>query len=337
MDSVDLQVLKTSLEWRAAGHDVILGTIVQTWGSSPRPPGAMLAIRDDGLVSGSISGGCIEDDMINKVRDQSLEVDKPSVVTYGISKEEANRFGLPCGGTLQVVLEKINDDTSFRELLTRVEKHELVCRSLVIETGEVSLKDASPNDEISFDGGVLQCVYGPRWRLIIIGAGQLSTYVAQMAKALDYHVIVCDPRSEYADTWSVPGTVLSREMPDDLVVALKLDAHSAVVAVTHDPKLDDLALMEALKSPSFYVGALGSRLNSENRRERLLLFDLESFEIDRLHGPVGLRIGSKTPPEIAVSILAEITAVRNGVALNSIGFDASKEHAEGATSTVCAV
>jgi xanthine dehydrogenase accessory factor len=337
MDSVDLQVLKTSLEWRSEGHDVILGTIVQTWGSSPRPPGAMLAIRDDGLVSGSISGGCIEDDMINKVRDQSLEVDKPSVVTYGISKEEANRFGLPCGGTLQVVLEKISDDQSFRELLDRVERHELVCRSLVITTGDVALSQALSTDELSFDGETLRCVYGPRWRLIIIGAGQLSTYVAQMAKALDYHVIVCDPRAEYADTWDVPGTVLSREMPDDLVVALKLDAHSAVVAVTHDPKLDDLALLEALKSPSFYVGALGSRLNSQNRRERLLLFDLSESEINLLHGPVGLRIGSKTPPEIAVSILAEITAVRHGVALDTVGLVDGKEVSADASTSVCAV
>jgi xanthine dehydrogenase accessory factor len=337
MDSVDLQVLKTSLEWRSEGHDVILGTIVQTWGSSPRPPGAMLAIRDDGLVSGSISGGCIEDDMINKVRDRSLEVDKPSVVTYGISKEEANRFGLPCGGTLQVVLEKISDDQSFRELLDRVERHELVCRSLVITTGDVALSQASSTDELSFDGETLRCVYGPRWRLIIIGAGQLSTYVAQMAKALDYHVIVCDPRAEYADTWDVPGTVLSREMPDDLVVALKLDAHSAVVAVTHDPKLDDLALLEALKSPSFYVGALGSRLNSQNRRERLLLFDLSESEINLLHGPVGLRIGSKTPPEIAVSILAEITAVRHGVELDTVGLVDGKEVSADASTSVCAV
>jgi xanthine dehydrogenase accessory factor len=258
-------------------------------------------------------------------------------VTYGISKEEANRFGLPCGGTLQVVLEKISDDQSFRELLDRVERHELVCRSLVITTGDVALSKASSTDELSFDGETLRCVYGPRWRLIIIGAGQLSTYVAQMAKALDYHVIVCDPRAEYADTWDVPGTVLSREMPDDLVVALKLDAHSAVVAVTHDPKLDDLALLEALKSPSFYVGALGSRLNSQNRRERLLLFDLSESEINLLHGPVGLRIGSKTPPEIAVSILAEITAVRHGVALDTVGLVDGKEVSADASTSVCAV
>jgi len=337
MDSVDLQVLKTSLDWRASGHDVILGTIVQTWGSSPRPPGAMLAIRDDGLVAGSISGGCIEDDMINKVRDKSLEVDKPSVVTYGISKEEANRFGLPCGGTLQVVLEKINDDAIFAELLRRVEAHELVCRELSIESGEVTLSSGNSTDELQYQDGILKCVYGPRWRLILIGAGQLSTYVAQMARALDYHVIVCDPREEYAETWSVPGTILSREMPDDLVVSLQLDAHSALVAVTHDPKLDDLALLEGLKSPAFYVGALGSRLNSQNRRERLKLFDLTEEEIDRLHGPVGLRIGSKTPPEIAVSIMAEITAVRNGVSLDTIGLPTGKEYSSEASNTACSI
>jgi xanthine dehydrogenase accessory factor len=158
-----------------------------------------------------------------------------------------------------------------------------------------------------------------------------------MAKALDYHVIVCDPREEYAETWSVPGTILSREMPDDLVVSLQLDAHSALVAVTHDPKLDDLALLEGLKSPAFYVGALGSRLNSQNRRERLKLFDLTEEEIDRLHGPVGLRIGSKTPPEIAVSIMAEITAVRNGVSLDTIGLLAGKEYSTDATNTVCSI
>lgn len=337
MDSVDLQVLKTSIEWRDSGHDVILGTIVQTWGSSPRPPGAMLAIRDDGLVAGSISGGCIEDDMINKVRDRSLEVTTPVVMTYGISKEEANRFGLPCGGTLQVVLERVQDDEAFRDLLARVQKHELVCRQLNVDNGSVALTAAQATDELTFVDGILKCIYGPRWRLVIIGAGQLSTYVAQVALSLDYHVVVCDPRAEYAETWSVPNTQLTREMPDDVITSIQLDSRTAVVAVTHDPKLDDLALMEALKSPAFYIGALGSRLNSENRRERLKLFDLSEDEIERLHGPVGLRIGSKTPPEIAVSILAEITAVRNGVILNTIGTNASKAITSEATSTVCAV
>jgi xanthine dehydrogenase accessory factor len=157
-------------------------------------------------------------------------------------------------------------------------------------------------------------LHGPAWRLLIVGAGQISSYLAQMAQALDYHVYICDPRSEYAAEWNVPGTTLVPGMPDDAVIALGLDPHSAVVALTHDPKLDDMVLLEALKSPAFYVGALGSRINNERRRERLLqYFDLSRAEVDRLHGPVGLSIGSRTPPEIAVSILAEMTAVKNGV------------------------
>ena len=172
----------------------------------------------------------------------------------------------------------------------------------------------------------------PDTDILIIGAGQLSKYVAMMAQALDYEVIVCDPREEYAVTWDVPGTTLTREMPDDVVNALELDSHSAVVAVTHDPKLDDMALIEALKSPAFYVGALGSRVNTQKRRERLAQFDLSEGELDRLHGPVGLRIGSKTPPEIAVAIVAEITAVRHEVPLETVG---NKSLDASATQTVC--
>jgi xanthine dehydrogenase accessory factor len=158
-------------------------------------------------------------------------------------------------------------------------------------------------------------IFGPRWRLLVIGAGQLSRALAEMALALDFEVIVCDPREEYAATWEVANTRFVSEMPDDVVTALQLDPHSAVVAVTHDPKLDDLALLEALKSPAFYVGALGSRGNTAKRRERLKLFDLSEEEIARLHGPVGLHIGARTPAEIAIAILAEVIAVRNGVTL----------------------
>jgi len=166
-----------------------------------------------------------------------------------------------------------------------------------------------------FDGKQLRALFGPRWRLLIIGAGQLSRVLAQMALALDFEVICCDPREEYHLTWDVPGTTFSKAMPDDLVLELQLDPHSAVVAVTHDPKLDDMVLLEALKSPAFYIGALGSRVNTAKRRERLALFDLSEQEIDRLHGPIGLHLGSRTPAEIAVAILAEVIAVRNGVSL----------------------
>lgn len=315
MDSVDLQVLKTAREWLTAGRRVVLVTVVKTWGSAPRPIGALTAIRDDGMVVGSVSGGCVEDDMILRVRKRELVQDKPATTSYGVSAEEAQRFGLPCGGTLELVLEPLNADSGLDELLARVERHELVVRRLDMKTGRVRIAPGKWSDQLEFTGAELVSVHGPHWRLLIIGAGQLSKYLAQMAQALDYRVIVCDPREEYADTWDVPGAELKRGMPDDVVLELNLDAHSAVVTLTHDPKLDDMALLEALKSPAFYVGAIGSKKNNEARRKRLAEFDLSESEIARLHGPVGLSIGSKTPPEIAVAILAQMTAVKNGVQL----------------------
>jgi xanthine dehydrogenase accessory factor len=335
MDSVDLQVLSSSVDWLKAGHSVVLATVVETWGSAPRPAGALLAIRDDGQVSGSVSGGCVEDDLIDRIRNQKLAGTKPEVVVYGVTKEQAARFGLPCGGRLQIVLEPVSDIGAMSTLLGRIANRELIARTLDLETGEVSLAPASRTDNLRFDGRLLTTIHGPRWRLLIIGAGQLSRYLAQMAMALDYSVVVCDPREEYADTWDIPAVAFNRGMPDDVVAELNLDSHSAVVAVTHDPKLDDLALIEALKSAAFYVGALGSRLNTAKRKQRLTEFDLSSGELDRLHGPVGLRIGSKTPPEIAVSILAEMTAVRHGVSLASVGSKQSKAVPEEEEGPVC--
>ena len=329
MDSVDLQVLRSTAQWLDQGHRVVLATVVETWGSAPRPAGALLSVRDDGQVTGSVSGGCVEDDLIERIRKQELAGDKPELTAYGITKEEANRFGLPCGGQLRIVLEPLGHKTAWlRELLARVASRELVARELDLESGRVRLSPAARSDTMRFDGRTLKTVHGPRWRLLIIGAGQISRYLAQMAEALDYTVVVCDPREEYAHTWDLPSVELLRGMPDDVIGELNLDGHSAVVALTHDPKLDDLALMEALKSAAFYVGALGSRLNTAKRKQRLAEFDLSQAELDRLHGPVGLRIGSKTPPEIAVSILAEVTAVRHGVDLATVGTKESKEAVE---------
>jgi len=335
MDSVDLQVLKSSVDWLSAGHRVVLATVVETWGSAPRPAGALLAIRDDGQVSGSVSGGCVEDDLIERIRNHPVPGSKPELVVYGVTKEQATRFGLPCGGRLQVVLESLEDLASLSALLARIANRELMARTLDLETGKVTLAPASRSDTLQFDGKSLTTIHGPRWRLLIIGAGQLSRYLAQMALALDYNVVVCDPREEYADSWDIPGVAFTRGMPDDVVAELNLDSHSAVVAVTHDPKLDDLALIEALKSAAFYVGALGSRLNTARRKERLTEFDLSQQELDRLHGPVGLRIGSKTPPEIAASILAEMTAMRHGVELTTVGTKDSKEVPEEQEGPVC--
>jgi xanthine dehydrogenase accessory factor len=318
MDSVDLEVLKASVRWIENGRRVLLATVVRTWGSSPRPEGAMLAICDDGSAVGSVSGGCIEDDMIDHVRRLGIEQTSPTVSKYGISADEAHRFGLPCGGTIELVLEPLTRTSGIDELCRRVDAGQLVTRALDIASGAVRLLPAQASDGVDFDGRQLLTVHGPRYRLLVIGAGQLSRYLCQIAVGLDYQVTVCDPRDGYSDDWGVPDTKLVCTMPDDAVLEMKLDERCAVIALTHDPKLDDLALMEALKTPAFYVGALGSRRNNAARRERLeTYFDLSKMELARLHGPVGLYIGSRTPPEIAVSILAELTAVKNGVVLPS--------------------
>ena len=314
MDSLDRQVLEQARDWYTAGRKVWIVTVIETWGSAPRPPGALLAMRDDGLVVGSVSGGCVEDDLIERVR-TGERVDRPSLIVYGVSKDEAARFGLPCGGTLRLVQEPLLDVNWIGQVLDRTAKHGLVARTLDVDTGQWTIGQASRDDAFTFDGHVMRSVFGPRWHMLIIGAGQLSRVLAQMAQALDFEVICCDPREEYHLTWDVPGTQFTKEMPDDVVLSLRLDPHSAVVAVTHDPKLDDMVLLEALKSPAFYVGALGSRGNTAARKERLALFELTPDEIGRLHGPIGLDIGSKTPAEIAISILAEIIAVRNDVKL----------------------
>ncbi|MSQ20972.1 MAG: XdhC family protein [Betaproteobacteria bacterium] len=315
MDSVDLEVVKSAVNWVAAGHAVTLVTIVKTWGSAPRPVGAMTVIRDDGHVMGSVSGGCVEDDLIDKVKAKQIAATKPEEAVYGVTTEQATRYGLPCGGTLELVLEPISARSKLPELLAIIEKHELVARMLDMKTGDVTLQSGKWSDELTYDGSVLKTVHGPRWRLLMIGAGQVSRYLANFAMALDYHVTVCDPREEYMDEWDLDGVTLTRTMPDDVVLEMNMDGHSAVVALTHDPKLDDLALMEALKSPAFYVGALGSTKNNDTRRKRLAEFDLLAEEIARLRGPVGLKLGGKTPPEIALSIIAEMTAVRRGVKL----------------------
>ncbi|MDR5803515.1 MULTISPECIES: XdhC family protein [unclassified Caballeronia] len=315
MDSVDLEVLKNSARWLDEGHRALLVTVVKTWGSSPRPEGAMLAVRADGHVVGSVSGGCIEDDLIERVRQRGIEQTKPEAVKYGISAEEAHRFGLPCGGTIQLVLEPLTKDSGIAELCAAVESGRLVARTLDMATGRARLEPAQATDGVLFDDATLLTIHGPRYRMLVIGAGQLSRYLCSIAVGLDYQVTVCDPRVEYTDEWNVPGTTIVRTMPDDTVMDMKLDERCAVIALTHDPKLDDLALMEALKTPAFYVGALGSRRNNAARRERLKEFDLNEAELARLHGPVGIYIGSRTPPEIAVSILAEVTAAKNGVSL----------------------
>jgi len=311
MESLDLRVLADALAWRRAGHAVTLATVVETWGSAPRPPGALLAVRDDGVVSGSVSGGCVEDDLIARIQ-AGERARRPAMVAYGVSKEEAARFGLPCGGTLRLVQEPLEDIAWLEQLLARTARHELVSRTLTLATGEVVLAHATREQRMQFDGLMLTTLFGPKWRLLLVGAGQLSQAVAQIAAMLDFEVLVCDPRQEYSAALGPLAAMHVPGMPDDVVRAMQPDAHTAIVALTHDRKLDDMALIEALRSDAFYVGALGSTRNQAARKQRLAgHFGLTDAELARLHGPVGLRLGARTPAEIAVSICAQIIECKN--------------------------
>lgn len=309
MRTADEEVLARAIDWLGDGHAVVLATVAHTWGSSPRPPGAWLAVRDDGRPAGSVSGGCIDDDLCARIA-RGERPERPTTVRYGGSPEACERFQLPCGGTVELVLETLDDARSLQRILNALRSRKLSRRRVSLVDGSARVLPATEGPEFSYDGKVLDKLCGPTWRLLLIGAGQVSRFAAEMALALDYEVLVCDPREEYASAWNVPGSILLRDMPDDCVSAHAGDSRSAVLALSHDPKLDDLALLDALPSKAFYVGALGSRANNERRRERLATLGLDGSAIARLHGPVGLPLGGHTPGEIALAALAGITQVR---------------------------
>lgn len=314
MQSIDLEVLQTARDWQRAGHRIWLVTVAQTFGASPRPPGSLLVIRDDGVLVGSVSGGCIEDDLVLRRNEYSQR--QPVMVSYGVTSEEARRFGLPCGGTLDVLIEAAVPTTDIDALLARITSGEIVARNVDLTSGGWTLERARPGAETTRGDAVFTAIHGPRWRMLVIGASEIARYLADMAAPLDFQVFVCDPREEYRASWRVPGTAFIEGMPDDAVTAFRPDGHTIILTVSHDPKLDDMALLTALKSDAFYVGAVGSKQTTADRKARLAEhFDLTQAELARLHGPVGLPIGSRTPPEIAIAILADLVAARNRLAL----------------------
>jgi xanthine dehydrogenase accessory factor len=313
MGGVDSEVLSTLRAWQAQGQPAALATVVRTYGSSPRPAGSLCAIRNDGAVVGSVSGGCIEQDLIERVRTALPTL--PQRLSYGGNAEENRRWAMPCGGQMELVLECAPSIGILDQVLTALNTRQAIARQLDLASGLSTLFVPNATTRLSCDTQRFITLHGPQLRLLLIGAVQTARYLAEMALALGYTVLVCDPREEYRATWQVPGSELLTSMPDDAVLMAASDARTAIVALTHDPKLDDMALMEALRSPAFYVGALGSKRNHAKRCERLALLDLTPHEIARLRGPVGLPIGSHTPPEIAVAILAELIAARNGIQL----------------------
>ena len=320
MENLDVMVLRTLRNWRESGKRALLATVVRTWGSSPRPVGSIMALCEDGTVVGSVSGGCIEDDLIYKhtqaYTKNEMPQGAPSFVKYGITADEAHQFGLPCGGTLELLLEFDPDAASLKSLVADLERGHLVQRTVRLTDGFVTLRSSDAPENLSVSEVELTNTFGPEYRLLLIGAGQLTEYLATMALFNGFAVTVCDPREEYRGAWSVANVKVVSDMPDDVVTAFKPDRRSCVVALTHDPKLDDLALLEALRTDAFYVGAIGSRRNNEIRHQRMIdHFEQTTATLAGLRGPIGIYIGSKTPAEIAVSVMAEILAVKNGVAL----------------------
>ena len=299
-----------------AGRRVWLVTVTETFGASPRPPGSLMAMRDDGIIVGSVSGGCIEDDLI--LRRHTFSGGKPTLQSYGVTADEARRFGLPCGGELEVLIESALTVAAIDIVLAKIKAGEVFARLVDLASGAWQYRAASPTDATSRTDTVFTCIHGPRWRMLIIGASEIARYLAEMAGTLDFQIFVCDPREEYRQAWRVDSTIWLDGMPDDAVLAFKPDPHTVIVTVSHDPKLDDMALMEALKTNAFYVGAVGSLKTNDERRKRLrdgAVFGLSPSQVAALHGPVGLSIGSRTPPEIAIAILAELVAARNQITL----------------------
>lgn len=313
MNSLDQQVVVQLSEWLEADKQCWLCTIISTFGSSPRPVGSLLACNEDGLYCGSLSGGCVEDDLRESINKRELATSKPEKITYGVTVEDVQRLGLPCGGTLEVVIEPIKPDQQqlYRSLADKISGRDLVTRIVDLETGKASLEDADTFQPLEINDNTLRHTYGPSFQLLLIGAVQVAYYLANMAQALDYQVEVCDPRAELVETTPINNAPVINAMPDDWLRSKTLDQQTAVIALCHDPRIDDMALMEALQeSQAFYIGAMGSDRTSSQRRERLAMLDITEEQIEKLHAPVGLDIGSKTPPEIAIAILAELTSLR---------------------------
>lgn len=315
MQSLDLDVLERVRDWKREGRRVWLLTVAQTFGASPRPPGSLAAIRDDGILVGSVSGGCIEDDLV--ARREEYVGRAPRFAAYGLTAEEARRFGLPCGGELEVIIEPEPDVAQVEALLGEIAQGHIVARHVDLASGEWRLERADALAECARGPERFTSVHGPRWRMLVIGASEIAHYLAEVAATVDFQVFVCDPREEYRAAWRARGARWIAGMPDEAVLALRPDGHTVVLSVSHDPKLDDMALLEALKSEAFYVGAVGSARTSTERRKRLADFDLTPQQVARLRGPVGLAIGSRTPAEIALAILADLVASRNGIVLEA--------------------
>lgn len=313
--SVTQRVINSVVEWLSSGDSVWLCTVVRTWGSSPRPAGSLMAFHpSDGLV-GSLSGGCLEEDLVTGFADA---VSTPHLVDYAITEDDQLRYRLPCGGEVSLLIEKLDpSENVLNHFISLQEKlvMRIKCARQVSLTGEALRIDLNPKGEaVMLSNTVVSVAIGPSYRLLLVGAGEVAHYVAEFAKTLDFSVTLCEPRELFLKGWDVCDVDVVKALPDDLVKQRFNDDHCAILALAHDPRVDDMCLMEALKTQAFYVGAMGSLATSLKRRERLKEFEITQSQLEKLHAPVGVSIGSKRPPEIAISIMAELISARQQTA-----------------------
>lgn len=312
MRTLDFEVLQQALKWCRNGENPWLCTIVHSAGSAPRPLGSMLCTLNNGLQVGSVSGGCVEEDLLERLQNGEFDHKSNHVIEYGVSAEQNERLGLPCGGRLHLLLQRLKqeDESWLAGVLQALGERRCIERKLEIATGQTTLSYTDHFTPLLANDAQLRQCFGPRMRMLLVGAGQLSQSLAELALAMDYEVIVTDTRKNALSQWDGPEVPLLQGMPDDIVREQACDKFSIVITLTHDPRIDDMALMEALTTDAWYVGALGSIRTTEKRVERLAQLDLTPAQIARLHAPVGLDIGSKTPIEIAVAIMAQLTKLR---------------------------
>ena len=316
------RIPETALDWISAGKNAALATVIETWGSAPRPVGSQLAISSEAEIEGSVSGGCVEGAVVTEAL-EALEDGSPRILTYGISDDEAFAVGLACGGTIRVLVEPVGmgdgPELALIEVLTaRRAAREPVVYAVNCETWERRLvgnddplataaQAARVADKSGFDGAWFLAVHNPPLRMIVVGAVHIAQPLLVMARQAGYDPVLIDPREAFGAQHRFPGETISNDWPDDAVRAAGIDTRTALVTLSHDPKIDDPALIEGLRSKAFYIGALGSTRTHAKRHTRLTEAGFSAQEIARIHAPIGSDIGAKSPAEIAVSILAQIT------------------------------
>ena len=313
----DFRLSQLALVWHRAGRAVAVATVVETWGSAPRPTGSQLVIDGNGAMEGSVSGGCVEGAVIVEAL-EALADGKPRLLDYGVSDDEAFAVGLACGGRIRVLVEPVGAVLPL-DLLDRIvaagQSKEPVAYVVDLEGSDRRL--AGPSDfaerfradrsGVEADGRTFVTIFNPPLRMIIVGAVHIAQYLSPMARACGYTPILIDPRGAFGSEARFPGDDIRDDWPDEAMAALAPDARTAVVTLTHDPKLDDPAIMATLRTPAFYLGCLGSTRTHAKRVARLEEAGFSPAEIARIHAPVGLDIGGKSPAEIAVSIMAQVT------------------------------